>query len=124
MAPVVATSTGVARQTIDDPRLVDLISRLSVFDVRLRRDYDAAAAAAAADDMMVVDDALGEEGGGTNGGSPTPPLPPPDVMGLVAELDRVPRWQFQEQVSWPLAICIRDYSSGRRLACDDQCYWY
>ena len=35
----------------------------------------------------------------------TPPgeLPPlkwgaPDVEGLVAELDRVPRWQFQEQV--------------------------
>ena len=102
MAPVVATSTGVARQTIDDPKLVDLISRLSVFDVRLRRDYDAAAA----DDMMVVDDALGEDGGGTNGGSPTPPLPPPDLKGLVVELDRVPRWQFQEQVSWPFAICF------------------
>jgi hypothetical protein len=117
MAPVAATSTGVARQTIDDPRLVELISRLSVFDVRLPRDDDAAAAAA---DMMVVDDALGEEGGGTNAVTPKPPSPPPDVDGLVAELDRVPRWQFQEQVSWPLAICIIHQVD----ACDDQCHWY
>ena len=116
MAPVAATSTGVARQTIDDPRLVELISRLSAFD------GDAAASAASSAssaDMMMVDDAAaamdvdasGGEGGGSDGdGSPTPPSPPLDVEGLVAELDRVPRWQFQEQVSWPLALGHLFYS--------------
>lgn len=124
MAPVAATTTGVARQTIDDPKLVDLISRISDFDGRRRCD-DAAAAAAADEMTMMVDDvamamdadAVGGEGVGT--GDESPPSPPLDVEGLAAELDRVPRWQFQEQVSWPLSTT--QPGLGRRLSHDGHC---
>ena len=121
MAPVAATTTGVARQIIDDPKLVELISRISDFDQRRRCDD------AAADDemtMMVDDvamamdaDAVGGEGVGT--GDESPPSPPLDVEGLAAELDRVPRWQFQEQVSWPLSTTQPGLS--RRLSLDGHC---
>jgi len=32
MAPVTATTTGVARQIIDNPQLIELLERVSVFD--------------------------------------------------------------------------------------------
>ena len=116
MAPVSVTSTGIARQTIDDPKLIDLISRLSAFDVGRRGRDDDTYAAAPDDEMMVDDDNTaaamdldnaGGDGGGTvdDDGSPTPPSSPPlDLDGLVAELDRVPRWEFQEQVRWPRMV--------------------
>ena len=125
MAPVSVTSTGIARQTIDDPKLIDLISRLSAFDDGRRRGRDDATRVVASssssssssssddDDEMMVDDddanaaamELDDGGGGGVGTiadhvSPTTSTssPPFDLDGLVAELDRVPRWQFQEQV--------------------------
>ena len=88
MAPVIASATGVARQTIDDPALLALLARLSAFDVAPGGGDDDAAAAA--------------RGDGAEAAVPPAPPPrrrrPPDLDGLVAALDRVPRWHFQEQV--------------------------
>lgn len=141
MAPVTVTSTGVARQTIDDPNLIALIERLSKFypsaaaaaDVlvdatnTVAGDGDAPSAAGSA----VVDVATNNAAGATDGDiimadavpgdgvSPAtvpmatsttrstgesestsqPQQPPLDVKSLVAELDSVPKWQFQELVS-------------------------
>jgi hypothetical protein len=123
MAPVSATSTGIARQTIDDPKLVELIRRLSVFDGGVKNDVDHGGAqdiivgggddssAMEVDDdqgigfkttegaiMDVGNDVIDDEAGGRSGIAP----PMTMVAGLVAALDSVPKWQFQEQVS-----CIR-----------------
>jgi len=146
MAPVTATSTGVARQTIDDLNLIALIERLSKFDtVAVAATADAVdagfaviAAAEATqidvvdgdvsmadvdvaavnvndddddDDMMAMTaSAAGVEesdinnnnnnnnnnnSANNNNNKPPPPL---DIQGLVAELDSVPKWQFQELV--------------------------
>jgi hypothetical protein len=123
MAPVTATSTGIARQTIDDPILVNLIRRLSDFDGGSvnnddRLDHGGVvqdimigsgddASAMEVDDnnnkttegsMMDVDnDVIDNEAGGRSSSEDNGRVP--DVAGLVAALDSVPKWQFQEQVS-------------------------
>lgn len=135
MAPVTATSTGVARQTIDDLNLIALIERLSKFDTAAAAGADDAAGSAVVaavtaeaeatqinvndgdvsmadvdvvavkdddddDDMMATTasaPAAGEEESGNNNNKPPPP-PPLDIPGLVAELDSVPKWRFQELV--------------------------
>lgn len=123
MAPVSATSTGIARQTIDDPKLVELICRLSVFDGGVnnndRLDHGGAAqdilvgggdetTAMEVDDnlgikttegaiMDVDNDVIADEAGGRSS-SDGIVRRVPDVAGLVAVLDSVPKWQFQEQV--------------------------
>ena len=91
MAPVTVTSAGIARQIIDDVELIDLIERLSKFDPT-----DASPAGVAA----------GDNNGGSNGEkvaiaaiSPSASGPPLDIDGLVAELEKYPKWRFQEQVS-------------------------
>lgn len=124
MAPVLATSTGIARQTIDDPKLVELICRLSVFDDGVinndRLDHGGGdiivgggdeTTAMEEDDnqgigfkttegaiMDVDSDVIDDEVGGRSS-SDGIVRPVPDVAGLVAALDSVPKWQFQEQVS-------------------------
>jgi hypothetical protein len=142
MAPVTATSTGVARQTIDDLNLIALIERLSKFDtVAVAATADAVdagfaviAAAEATqidvvdgdvsmadvdvaavnvnddddDDMMAMTaSAAGVEesdinnnnnNNSANNNNNNKPPPPLDIQGLVAELDSVPKWQFQELV--------------------------
>ena len=127
MAPVSATSTGIARQTIDDPKLVELIRCLSVFDGGVKNDVDHGGAqdiivgggddssAMEVDDdqgigfkttegeiMDVGNDVIDNEAGGRSSSDGIAPPRVPDVAGLVAALDSVPKWQFQEQVS-----CIR-----------------
>ena len=116
MAPVTTTSTGVARQIIDDPNLIALIERLSKFDSSSASEEvlgDAAAPApagsAAVDDAAATDDgdvpmadANTNRYNDSHGDSPAAANKPPplDVVGLVAELDSVvvPKWQFQEMV--------------------------
>eukprot|EP00571_Detonula_confervacea_P003423 CAMPEP_0172329052 /NCGR_PEP_ID=MMETSP1058-20130122/60671_1 /TAXON_ID=83371 /ORGANISM="Detonula confervacea, Strain CCMP 353" /LENGTH=4507 /DNA_ID=CAMNT_0013046199 /DNA_START=90 /DNA_END=13614 /DNA_ORIENTATION=- len=114
MAPVTATSAGIARQTIDDPTLIALLQRLSKFDpsaisddatgaerrVATSNDDDDDAMMVASDnhggeDVTMMDAATDNHGEGLL----LLPLnkPPLDVNGLVAELDGVPRWDFQEQ---------------------------
>jgi hypothetical protein len=130
MAPVTATSTGIARQTIDDPILVNLIRRLSDFDGGSvnnddRLDHGGVvhqdiigsgddASAMEVDDnnnkttegsMMDVDnDVIDNEAGGRSSSDGNGRVP--DVAGLVAALDSVPKWQFQEQVSC-IYVCLR-----------------
>ena len=130
MAPVTATSTGIARQTIDDPILVNLIRRLSDFDGGSvnnddRLDHGGVvqdimigsgddASAMEVDDnnnkttegsMMDVDnDVIDNEAGGRSSSEDNGRVP--DVAGLVAALDSVPKWQFQEQVSC-IYVCLR-----------------
>ena len=124
MAPVTATTAGVARQIIDDPALVELIRRLSEFDtaastssaggaIAIASKGDAAAEDDKEDgDVVMADDnspaktaaaepGSSQEGAPEEGGAPVPSLKPPlDIEGLVAELDKFPRWRFQEQVSF------------------------
>lgn len=137
MAPVTASSTGVARQTIDDPNLIALIERLSKFDPHdssVAGDVPVADAAvvagsatnavitttsfdtnAAADGDVSMTDAANNNSD-SHGDPPVaiatvsstagesvenknkPPSPPLDVDGLVAELDSVAKWRFQELV--------------------------
>ncbi len=129
MAPVTATATGVARQTIDDPNLIALIERLSKFDRHYHGSSasdevlgDAAApapAGSAVDGADVADDgdfAMADATNSNNdshGDSPAAASKPPplDVEGLVVELDSVvPKWQFQELVrdrlSFYYDVCI------------------
>jgi hypothetical protein len=130
MAPVTATSTGIARQTIDDPILVNLIRRLSDFDggsvnnddrldhggvvqdIMIGSGDDASAMEVddnnnktTAGSMMDVDnDVIDNEAGGRSSSEDNGRVP--DVAGLVAALDSVPKWQFQEQVSC-IYVCLR-----------------
>lgn len=141
MAPVTVTSTGVARQTIDDPNLIALIERLSKFypsaaaaaDVlvdatnTVAGDGDAPSAAGSAVVYVATNNAAGATDGdiimadavpgdgvspatvpmatsttrstGESESTSQPQQPPLDVKSLVAELDSVPKWQFQELVS-------------------------
>ena len=130
MAPVVASSAGVARQTIDDPRLIALLDRLSQFEVASPADVDvdvdvADVADAVADggvtsdvaaprddddDVAMADAAEDDDRGAMGDEHEDAPRssnretklssPPPfDIDALAAELDRVPGWRFQEQVS-------------------------
>ena len=126
MPPITATSAGIARQTIDDPALVSLLERLSEFDddtvVAAKGSGSATDDAAAADAGTptvvaadghagaAVDDGDVIMGDAQSDNDNAPPfnapsnarLPPPpfDVDKLASELDGVPRWQFQEQVSF------------------------
>lgn len=86
MAPVVISSTGIPRQTIDSPELISLIERLSKFDTK-----DGVASVDGAGMDIDKDDAVGDKVAGS---------PPLDVEGLVDELKKYQRWRFQEQVSF------------------------
>lgn len=88
MAPVVISSTGIPRQTIDSPELISLIERLSTFDPSKTNDVVSADNNAAMD--IDKDDAAGHKVGQS---------PPLDIDGLVDELKKYQRWRFQEQVS-------------------------
>lgn len=76
MAPVSATAKGVARQQIANPELTNLIERLSSFDTLK-------------DDIQDIFDPRIEV---TNHSKI-------DVKGLVAELEKLHRWKFEEMVS-------------------------
>jgi|EP00979_Chaetoceros_neogracilis_P003837 hypothetical protein len=76
MAPVTATTTGVARQVIDNPQLIQLLERLSVFD-RTNPDVE-----------DIFDDSALD--------SDTSRI---DLEGLVGELEKCSRWKFEEMVS-------------------------
>ena len=93
MAPVTATSAGIARQIIDDPALISLLERLSAFDAA---DHDAANDATDDDGDEVMADVGGPRQAARTNPSKSPPL---DMNGLVEELGKCPRWRFQEQVS-------------------------
>jgi hypothetical protein len=73
MAPVTATTTGVARQIIDNPELTQLLERLSAFDT-------------SNPDVEDVFDDSTLDGNASR----------IDLEGLVGELERWPRWKFQE----------------------------
>lgn len=75
MAPITATLTGIQPQVIDDQELLDFLARLRAFDVS----------------SSVKDDHVES--------TATAPV---DVDGLVAELERYPKWRFQELVSYLL----------------------
>ena len=76
MAPVTATTTGVARQIIDNPELTQLLERLSAFDTS----------------NPDVEDVFDDSTLDCNASRL-------DLEGLVGELERWPRWKFQEMVS-------------------------
>lgn len=68
MAPITATTTGVTPQVIDDPELVDLITRFSGF-----RSSGTGAADSTSNKKINLD-------------------------GLISELSKYKSWRFQEQV--------------------------
>ena len=145
MAPVTATTAGVARQIIDDPALIELIRRLSDFDTAASSTSPSstlsaggAIAIASKEDIAAEDDKDGDvvmadgnspaktavpesgssqEGAPEEGGAPTSNKPPLDIEGLVAELDKFPRWRFQEQVSFSLLLvyCYIRLNEGPHL---------
>ena len=111
---------------IDDPALIELIRRLSEFDTAAASTSPSSTSAGGAiaiaskEDIAAEDDKDGDvvmadgnspaktavpesgssqEGAPEEGGAPTSNKPPLDIEGLVAELDKFPRWRFQEQVS-------------------------
>ena len=82
MAPITATTIGVARQIIDDPELVTLLKRLhalTVPDVYMTNN-------GGDEHVVMVDGERRREMEST-------------IENLVKELGGVPRWRFQEQVS-------------------------
>ena len=130
MAPITMTSVGVPRQIIDDPKLLDLLNRLSNFD-----------ATSSSTDTSSTTDASGvavndkDEGGNDDGdvtmvdaqeslptaassveeggisehqttSTATATKPPLDINGLVTELKNIPKWKFQEQVRNILIYCL------------------
>ena len=99
MAPVTATAAGVARQTIDDPTLISLLERLSKFDRTITSsplDGDETAIQHGGGEDVAMGD--GGEAAAGEGDKRRRRQPPVDIDGLVAELEKVPRWRFQEQV--------------------------
>lgn len=86
MAPVVISSTGIPRQTIDNPELIKFIERVSTFDLTINN------AKSKSDDSAGMD--IDEDNNNTS--DKKPPL---DIDGLVDELKKCQRWRFQEQVS-------------------------
>lgn len=110
MAPVTATSAGIPRQTIDDPDLIGLLERLSKFDptsstsTTTTVDAGVVTGVAAANDNddgdVEMADATADGAAAEQSTDGIIKIPPLDVDGLVAELECVPRWQFQEQVSF------------------------
>ena len=115
---------GIPRQTIDDPKLINLLTNLSKFDV--------ISSNTSAKDGINVDGNVGgnsegsnkdEDGDitmsnveqGTEDSGAAPPSsstkqhnepPPLDINGLVQELSAFPKWQFQEQVSFSILIVL------------------
>jgi len=88
MAPVTASSTGVTRQIIDDVQLKDFLERLCSYDTFSNTSGSFRGASGNKDDDdMIVD--------GTATATGTARV---DVEGLVGELERWPRWKFQEMV--------------------------
>lgn len=103
MAPVTATSTGIARQIIDDPALISLLERLSTFEnskiawSSRPKKSESTLEVSATDDVMANEEKGDEDVKNVVDGSG--PSPPFDIDGFVAELDKCPSWRFQEQVS-------------------------
>ena len=122
------TSVGVPRQIIDDPKLLDLLNRLSNFDTSSSTDKSPAATAGGAvndkgeggnddGDVTMVDaqESLPtaassvEEGGISEHQTTSTAItakPPLDINGLVTELKNIPKWKFQEQVRNILIYCL------------------
>jgi hypothetical protein len=92
MAPVIISSTGIPRQTIDSPELISLIERLSTFDPIKSNNAHSSDDSAGMD--IDKDYAVSEKYGDS---------PPLDIDGFVAELKKCQQWRFQEQVS----LCVR-----------------
>jgi len=122
MAPITATSVGIPRQTIDDPKLINLLKNLSNFDVisttsNTAKDginvdgtvcgigkEDVEACNKDEDGDITMSNANEDEGAAPPSSSSTTQKhnnepPPLDINGLVNELSAFPKWQFQEQVS-------------------------
>ena len=118
MAPITATSVGIPRQTIDDPKLINLLKNLSKFDVissSISSAKDGINTAGTAsgnvdaskkdeDGDITMSNADEHEGAAppssTTAQKHNEPQPPLDINGLVNELSAFPKWQFQEQVSF------------------------
>jgi hypothetical protein len=87
MAPVIISSTGIPRQTIDSPELISLIERLSRFDPKIDNAHSS-------DDSAGMD--IDKDNAASEKFRDSPPL---DIDGFVDELKKCQRWRFQEQVS-------------------------
>lgn len=74
MAPVKATSVGVAPQIIDDIKLVHLLERLNSFEIHITPSSEMAA-------------------------DQPQSLPPLNIDALISELNPYPSWRFEEQVN-------------------------
>lgn len=85
MAPITATTTGVTPQVIDDPELVDLITRLSGF-----RSSGTGAADSTSNKKINLD-------------------------SLISELSKYKSWRFQEQVRKLMSFCTCPCMSCRRF---------
>ena len=72
MAPVTISVAGVTRQIIDDSTLTVLLDRLSTFDT-------------SADQSISPYDEADTDN--------------VDIDGIVSELEKYPKWRFQEQVN-------------------------
>ena len=128
MAPITATSAGVPRQIIDDPKLLDLLhNRLSILSDAIITSYSKSDENNNDDDNNGGVDKAGNEGGDgdndgdvimadyteeTDGGktSKKSQLFLDNINALVLELEGIPKWKFQEQVSFRVLVCI--WSSG------------
>ena len=123
MAPITATSVGIPRQTIDDPKLINLLKNLSKFDVistsnssakdgintagnvGCNKDVDTGNKEDEDGDITMSNAEQGTEDSGAAPPSSSTTTqkhnepPPLDINGLVHELTAFPKWQFQEQVS-------------------------
>ncbi|KAL9185952.1 hypothetical protein ACHAXT_003729 [Thalassiosira profunda] len=118
MAPIVASTAGVARQTIDDPELIALLERLSSFDPTSGSGGTHGSTAGSAASKSTIGGAKGDVSKGAETGAASgdgdavmadatdadsdwvqvsPDQPPLDVEALAAELEKYPRWRFQEQ---------------------------
>ena len=84
MAPVTSSPTGVPGQTIDDPELRALISRLSRLSASGEPDLTASPGT--------------DEIGGQPQWLDQPRITDETVEALVTELAGYPKWRFQEQV--------------------------
>ncbi len=103
MAPVTATSAGIARQIIDDPALISLLVRLSSFYKSKIDESSSAKKAESTPAVFATNEVVAyvEKGDEdvkniVDGSVESPPF---DIDGFVAELDKCPSWRFQEQVS-------------------------
>lgn len=102
MAPVVISSTGIPRQTIDSPELISLIERLSTFDPKTK-------------DVVFADDAGMDIDKDDAAGHKVGDSPPLDIVGLVDELKKYQRWRFQEQVSFQAVLIQSRYNQSKSV---------